>query len=249
MRLHYLRAIGFALIAACLAPVLTGCASSRTSHTARTAREQLLLSNAVDQSLDKLCLAPLRRRAVFVSDEYLDCVDKAYVMGTIRHRLLANDSRLVASAEEADVVLEVRSGGIGTNQSEGFIGIPAFGLPGMPLDLPEVKLITQETQSGLVKLAFVAYDAKTGIALGQGGTSIARANEDNWYVLGVGPFLEGSISDEVRHATGSNDSLPSPYELIADSEAEPCPQFISLVDEERRSVPRIASETSDSLAR
>jgi hypothetical protein len=132
---------------------------------------------------------------------------------------------------------------------QGFIGIPAFGLPGMPLDLPEVKLITQETQSGVVKLAFVACDAKTGIALGQGGTSIARANEDSWYVLGVGPFLEGSISDEVRHATGSNDSLPSPYELIADAKAEPCPQFISLVDEERGSVPRIASETPDSLAR
>lgn len=246
MRLHTLRAIGLVLMASCLVPVFVGCATSRKSHTARTAREQLLLSNAIDQSLEKLCLEPLRRRAVFVSDQYLDCVDKPYVMGTIRHRILANDSRLVASAEEADVVLEVRSGGIGTNQSEGFIGIPAFGLPGMPLDLPEVKLITQETQSGLVKLAFVAYDAKTGIALGQGGTSIARANEDNWYVLGVGPFLDGTISDEVQHATGRNDSVTNAYELIADSDPEPCPRYISLVDEDPAYVPQMAAESSES---
>jgi hypothetical protein len=171
------------------------------------------------------------------------------VLGTIRHRILANDSRLVASAEEADVVLEVRSGGVGTNQSEGFIGIPAFGLPGMPLDLPEVKLITQETQSGLVKLAFVAYDPKTGVALGQGGTSIARANEDNWYVLGVGPFLGGSVSDEVLHATGHNDSITSAYGTLADSEDVPCHSYVSLVDEDASDIPRIASEPTDALIR
>jgi len=44
------RAISSALLLAALA----GCTTAQTSNTARTATEQLLLSTAVDQSLDKI---------------------------------------------------------------------------------------------------------------------------------------------------------------------------------------------------
>jgi len=71
-----------------LAIVLTGCTSTSTSNTARTAKEQMLLSNAIDQSLDKVDFMPLSGQNVFIEEKYLECVDKTYVLGSVRHRVL-----------------------------------------------------------------------------------------------------------------------------------------------------------------
>lgn len=68
--------------------VLAGCTSTKQSNTARTATEQLLISNAVDQSLNKVDFSSLSGSAVFVEEKHLDCVDKGYILGSIRHRLL-----------------------------------------------------------------------------------------------------------------------------------------------------------------
>ena len=57
------------LFTAGLAVAITGCTNTSTSNTARTAKEQLLLSNAVDQSLDKVDFTPLYGQKVFVDDK------------------------------------------------------------------------------------------------------------------------------------------------------------------------------------
>jgi len=56
--------------------ICVGCTSSKTTNTARTSREQLLISNAIDQSLAKVDCSALRGASVFIDDKYLDCVDK-----------------------------------------------------------------------------------------------------------------------------------------------------------------------------
>ena len=66
------------LLTAGLTIAMTGCTHTSTSNTARTAKEQMLLSNAVDQSLDKVDFTPLYGQKVFVDDKYLECVDKNY---------------------------------------------------------------------------------------------------------------------------------------------------------------------------
>src|SRR5262245_22338428 len=88
-----------------------GCATTRTSDTARTAVEQLLISNAVDQSLAKVDFGPLNGHKVFIQEKYLDGVDKNYVAGTIRHRVLAAGGKLAEKPEDAELVMEIRSGG------------------------------------------------------------------------------------------------------------------------------------------
>src|SRR5579859_2942442 len=87
-----------------------GCTSTKQSNTARTATEQLLISNAVDQSLNKIDFTPLAGSSVFVEDKYLDCVDKGYVLGSIRHKLLQARATIAGKPEEATAVMEVRSG-------------------------------------------------------------------------------------------------------------------------------------------
>ena len=89
------------LLMALLLATHVGCTSSVTSNTARTAKEQMLLSNAVDQSLNKVDFTPLYGQNVFVDDKYLECVDKAYVVGSIRHRVMRSGGRLVAAADES----------------------------------------------------------------------------------------------------------------------------------------------------
>jgi hypothetical protein len=180
-----------------------GCASSSTSNTARTSTEQLLVANAVDQALDKVNFASFGGHRVFLQDKYLDCVDKNYVLASTRHRLFTSGAAIVDAADKADVVLEIRSGVVGTSTSGSFIGTPEIALPGM-LTIPEIHLTERKRQEATVKLGLVAFDPKTNELLGEGGISLARSNDNNWFVAGIGPYKNGSIKKEVtRGTTGS----------------------------------------------
>ena len=183
-----------------LTGLLFGCTTPSTSNTARTAVEQLLISSAVDQSLNKVDFRPFGGHAVHLSDAYIDAVDKAYIVGSVRHRLLNAGAQLVDKPEEADIVVEIRSGGVGTNTADTFVGTPEIALPGM-VTIPEMKIAERTRQSGLAKLGLVAYDAKTKQVLGTGGTSLSEATDNNWYIGGVGPFRGGSLKRELARST------------------------------------------------
>ena len=182
----------------CLCAVL-GCSSTKQSNTARTAREQMLISNAVDQSLSKIDFASLNGQKVFLEEKYLDCTDKGYIVGSVRHRAMYNGAHLVTKAEEADIVVELRSGGVGTDLADSYVGIPAIVLPGM-LTLPEVKLITHTNQSAMAKIGLVAYDAKTQEVLGSGGVTSALSDDSNWYVMGMGPYQNGTLKQDMNRS-------------------------------------------------
>jgi len=177
---------------------LSACNSTRQSNTARTATEQLLIANSIDQSLDKVDFSPLAEAAVFVEEKYLDCVDKGYVVASIRHRLLRQGAAIAAKPEEADVILEVRAGAVGTDLSSSFMGVPEITLPGM-LTLPEVKMISKDAQKAAAKIGLVAYDAKTKRLLGEGGVSNSFSDETNTFVFGMGPWQDGTLRDELNH--------------------------------------------------
>jgi len=178
---------------------LSGCTSSISSNTARTAKEQMLLSDAVEQSLSKVDFSPLAHQQVYVEEKYLECVDKPFVVGSIRHQVMRSGGRLVAEADAADVIMELRSGGVGTDTSEAYLGTPAIALPGM-LTIPEIRVAERNTQYGYAKLGLVLYDAKNGQALGHGGMSLAQSDDNNWYMFGIGPFQNGSLKNNVSAA-------------------------------------------------
>lgn len=182
-----------------LAIAISGCANTATSNTPRTAKEQLLLSSAVDQSLDKVDFTPLYGQRVFLEEKYLECVDKNYVLGSLRHRILRAGGSFAATADDADVVMEVRSGGVGTDNSEMFVGVPELPLPA-GMSTPEVRLAERKTQYGYSKIGLVMYDAKTRTILGDGGMTMAQSDDQNWLVLGMGPLQNGSLKSEVAVA-------------------------------------------------
>jgi hypothetical protein len=189
-----------------VASLTVGCTTPKTTNTARTAVEQMLISNAVDQSLDKVDFRPFTRQKVYLSETYIDAVDKPYVVGSVRHRLLTAGARLVDKPEEAQIIVELRSGGVGTDTSNTFIGTPEFALPGM-LTIPEMKIAERSRQTGLAKIGLVAYDAKTREVLGSGGMALAQSSDSNWFVGGVGPFRRGTIKEEVSRGTSGGAAM------------------------------------------
>lgn len=190
-----------------VAATAAGCTSLKRSDTARTGREQLLLSNAIDQSLSKVDFEAFRNRAVFVEDKYLDCVDKGYVTASIRHRIAQVGGTLAAKADAAEIVLELRSGGVGTDFADSYLGTPAITLPGMA-SIPEIKLVSRSHQSGTAKIGMAAYDAKTMQLLGDGGVSLSQSHDNNWSVMGVGPYQDGSVRHELAQSTGRRPGQP-----------------------------------------
>ena len=194
MRIHHGSVLGLLM---CLS---VGCATATTSNTARTSTEQLLVTNAVDQSLDKIDFRPFRGHSVFLNDKYADCVDKSYVIASVRHRILKSGARLVDSADKSDVTVELRTGAVGTTSSDSFIGVPEIVLPGV-VTLPEVRLAERKKQSGTAKIGLVAYETTTGQALGTGGVTLAQSDDSNWFVAGAGPFRSGSVRQEINSGT------------------------------------------------
>ncbi len=188
-------------LCASLLLVLIGCTSTKTSNTARTGTEQLLISNAVDQALGKVDFSPLAGKRVLVEEKYLDSIDKGYIISSIRHNVVHAGGHLAAKPEDADIILELRSGGVGTDISDAFLGVPGISLPGM-VALPDLKLVTRSRQSAFAKLGIVAIDAKTQQELPVGGVSLAMSDDNNWYVMGVGPYRQGTVEQEVEISVG-----------------------------------------------
>ncbi len=185
--------------------VALGCSSTRTTDTARTGMEQLLISNAVDQTMNKTFLPDVAGKKVYLEEKYLNAVDKGYIVGSMRRKLLNAGAMLVDAKEGSEVTIELCSGGVGTDNVESFIGVPGLTVPGLPIELPEVRLYEKKSQFGTAKLSVVAYDTPSGQLVYDGNGTLARADDSNWSVLGIGPFQEGSVRNEVNRQTGDTD--------------------------------------------
>lgn len=196
------------LIPVCLLTLASGCAVTKESDTARTGVEQLLVSSAVDQALDKIDLTPVRGATVHLEEKYLDCVDKNYVIVSLEQRLLMNGSTLAAKPEDADVIMHVTSGGVGTDRQEKFVGISEIPLPPpSPVAIPQTTIFSRTRANGTAKLRVVAFDAKSRQPVMQSGVALARSDFKSWKVLGAGPVESGSVPTELAAATESPKSV------------------------------------------
>lgn len=187
------------------AALLSGCTTTRTSDTSRTAMEQLLISNAVDQTLGKTTLPPVDGRTVFIEEKYLDSVDKGYVVGRLRQKLLNEGALLVDKKEDSEITVELCSGGIGTDNVSSFVGMPGLAVPGVPVELPEIRLYEKASQFGTAKIGVVAYATGNGQLIYNGGAPLARADDSRWSLFGIGPFQQGTVRNEVLSQTGDTD--------------------------------------------
>jgi hypothetical protein len=185
-------------IALLLTGLLAGCGTTKVSGTARTADEQLLLTNAWDDALRKVDFRPLAGVPCYLDPQYATSpIDQGWMISSIRQAMLSQGVLLKPKAEQAQWIVEARVGTYGTNEQNLLIGIsqttiPAVaGIPGGTV--PEMPLAKRNRQQGVVKLALYAYDRGTGQVTWTSGTQLATSSAKDVYVGGLGPIQSGSI--------------------------------------------------------
>jgi hypothetical protein len=168
------------------------------SGTARTATEQLLLTNAWDDALRKVDFRPLAGVPVFLDPQYATTpVDQGWIVSSVRQAMLTQGVLLRPKPEQAQWIVEARVGVYGTNDYNWLLGIPQTTVPaiaGLPGGtIPEVPVAKRGRQEGVVKLALYAYDRSTGQVTWSSGTLLATSSARDTYIGGVGPIQSGSI--------------------------------------------------------
>jgi hypothetical protein len=182
------------------------------SNTQRTATEQLLVSNAIDQSVSQLDFRILAGKTVYFDAQYLaSSVDHGYVVSSLRQHLLACGCVLTEERAQAAYVVEARSGGIGTDLHQLLFGIPAMNLPsilpGQPSLIPEIPFAKKTDQRGIAKIAVFAYNRQTGRPVWQSGVAQAASTSKDTWVFGAGPFRRGTIGENTEFA-GQQIAIP-----------------------------------------
>lgn len=203
-----------------LAALLSGCGTTKS----RTATEQLLTSNAVDQAVSHIDFRPLAGRTVYFDTTYIlpvkgvGFVNAEYIISSLRQQMMAAGCKLQESKEKAEYVVEARVGALGADAHEITYGLPASNAlstaaqtlspaaPPIPA-IPELSVARRDDQRAAAKLAVFAYHRETRQALWQSGISTASSNAKDVWVLGAGPFRRGEIYDGTEFA-GTKLQLP-----------------------------------------
>lgn len=191
-----------------------GCASVRVTDPQRTATEQFLESEAITKCVAQLATDALRDRQVYVDPSYLFTVSNAttqpvertqeenFMIAELRAKLLLSGVRLVDSKAKAQVVLELRTGGIGVDRYDYLLGLPQTSLGSVPgsSDIssslavtPEIAILKTIKQKGYAGVAMVAYWANTGELLAASGPFVGVTRREDLWFFGFGPRITGDI--------------------------------------------------------
>jgi hypothetical protein len=197
----------FSLAAPLLAVAISGggCATIRSTDPPRTATEQFLMSEAASRAVEQLKNDPLRDRKVFLDPQYLNAStlsqEQSFMLAELRARLLLGGVRLVQERKDAQIIMEVRSGGLSVDRLEFLLGIPSIYISGgtspapgnLPVATPELALFKTTRQKGFASVAYVAYWADTGEVIANSGPFVGRTFREDLWILGAGPRTTGNI--------------------------------------------------------
>lgn len=134
-----------------------GCSSRLVTNPPRSAIEMMLLSGAVDKALSRFHMPEIANQTVFVDFTNLASYDVEYVRAAARARICQIGGVLVASADEAEYVIEISSGALSLEFKENVIGLPALPVPNSPVPIPEAPVSRTTEQTGIVKLLIFVH--------------------------------------------------------------------------------------------
>lgn len=147
--------------------LLSGCAATRQAGSAplRPAIEQLLLSQALQRSLQEVSLPIPADATVFVEAVGLtrdNPPDQEYVRQAIAVQFARQGFRPVQKEEEARYRIKVLLQTFGIEQGVVFFGMPPVQSVLLPFSLPEIALYKDFHQMGLVRWALTVSERATG---------------------------------------------------------------------------------------
>ena len=204
--------------------VAGGCTSVRITDPARTATEQFLLSTAASTAVEQLSVNALRGRQSYVEDSYFAASERQFVLAELRAHLITNGVAITNERANAEVIIEVRSGGVGIDRYSFLLGIPPVLVPdsvtgvdgeasSSSLVTPEIALIKNIKQYGFASVAYIAYWADTGELVSSSGPFVGKSYRQDWWFFGYGPRTIGNIPP-------ADLTLPRDVEDIKEAEEE-----------------------------
>jgi hypothetical protein len=201
------------LIAAASAVVVVGCTTLRVTDPDATADELYLMNVASKIAVDQVSVTALRDRKVFLDTTYLSAAiapqpsnqqasirsdQQSYLVGELRSKLLLGGVRLTRRAQDAEIILEIRSQGISVNHLEFLLGVPASSVGGIftggiAAQTPELSIVKTTSQFGFSSVAYIAYWQDTGEVVAASGPFVGRTKRQDYWFFGYGPRTLGNI--------------------------------------------------------
>lgn len=206
------RAMGLGAAVLCAVLAAPGCGTRRTSDTARTATEQLLVSAAIEQAVAQLQWGHLTGRCVFIDDTLVDRVDKTFLIAEVRAAARQAGVLVVNERDEARYVVELRAGAVGTDRNEYLLGIPASQVPipgGGPVATPEVPTYKSVTQTAACHVGYVAYAREDGRYHCASGPAYGYSDHKSVWVLGAGPSIQTNMAP-AKTPPNTTATVPAP---------------------------------------
>jgi hypothetical protein len=200
-----------ATIAAALL-LTAGCGTTREQN----ATQQLVMSDAVDKSVQYIDFRPLSDQKVYLDNSYLrhvkgeGFVNSEYVTSALRQQIVAAGCLIQDSPQDADIIVEARLGVLGSDDHRVTFGLPennaissAISLlpdtPAVPA-IPELAFARRDAREAAAKIVAFAYHRETRKPIWQSGVQHSMATARDTWVLGIGPFQSGTIRDETKLA-------------------------------------------------
>ncbi|MCA9021634.1 MAG: hypothetical protein KDA74_15905, partial [Planctomycetaceae bacterium] len=189
-----------------------------------SATEQLLTSDAVDQTISHIDFSTLANKKVYFDTNYIKnikgvgFVNGDYIISSLRQQIVAANCLMQEKQEDADYVIEARVGTLATNGHEVNYGIPASNMlssaatlmpaaPAIPT-IPEISLAKKNNQTAAAKISVFAYNRNTRERVWQSGVLQAKSTARDTWILGAGPFQRGTIYKEGAQFAGSKIEIP-----------------------------------------
>jgi hypothetical protein len=181
----------------------TGCAiEQEVSRTPRTAVEQVLLTQAVEEALVNLSLRlpegvnvdvdatglESDRSRLRTTNSDLGAIDRPsrdilYIRDLVAAELGRRGYRVSSRDTESPYLVRVMAESFGTMQGIVFVGMPPVQSVLIPFSLPELTLYKNQSQSGYARLHVDVYDNRTGEFLGSTPKLVGRAYYNQYTLL------------------------------------------------------------------
>lgn len=175
-----------AVLVLVLVLLLSACSTTqKVTHSARTATEQLLISEAVARSLPKQIDLPfpIPRGAVVKLDVTGLTLDKDMAKGVIAGWLGMLGYTTQDGPENATHRINIVVDSLGTETGGTFFGIPPVQASLIPISLPELAFFKAEYQSGYARFHLDVFEMPSGRFVGSSSPFIADTFYNGYTVL------------------------------------------------------------------
>jgi len=167
-----------------------GCAMTPTA-TARSTLEQRLLSRSLERALARIDVSMFRGKRVFMDLAALT-PDQGYARTFVAAELRQRGVLIVGDATEAEVRIQVIAPGLGVDQGETLIGLPATAVPLLGLAVPEIALFKWVRHRGTTEIKLYAYD-NDGHAFETAPTALGESRYSQFTVLMIVRFTRDDL--------------------------------------------------------